>query len=523
MYESLRKIFENVGRSFYKDNINIRLSTDDITGKCDEHNTITLPVDLLEKFTQNNLPRFTLFYHELGHALYTQELWFLIHKWEQIPSSINLHYDEKYYHLLNWIEDLYVEQKIIENYPYLEDIISCLKKLKFDYDINAIDKAFNHYYTKGYASPALDINDGLTFKNYIQTLLQFRSQPNFGKGPISFISKYSSTTTFIQTLIDFHKWCVSKGIFPDDYLPPLSSPINTLGNGQGQQSQQVQGQGSDPGQNGNQGNDQGQEPGAGGSITEHTHLVGDIKEIFPDIDASSTEIFVEQFTAENKLIREELANRSRVESCEDSLDGLFNSLFKDTSIIQNRIIVPNFFNPNRLIDQVLFKAPNYSFNNVSIYRDISGSTSNCFDLIDNICKHLMDKIPIATHFYLYASGNISILETQYQPWSDMNDVPPLYQSTPEFRQMGCGTNSGAIADVITQQFNDKWLNIIVTDGDLHDLLRQDNIESLLSNVFVIAVDSNVESDLLKEYQYIFIENEKDIHKIAPKLMMIKEN
>ena len=135
----------------------------------------------------------------------------------------------------------------------------------------------------------------------------------------------------------------------------------------------------------------------------------------------------------------------------------------------------------------------------------------------------MDKIPIATHFYLYASGNISILETQYQPWSDMNDVPPLYQSTPEFTQMGCGTNSGAIADVITQQFNDKWLNIIVTDGDLYDLLRQDNIESLLSNVFVIAVDSNVDSDLLQDHQYIFIENENDIPKIASKLMLMKES
>lgn len=519
MYESLRKIFENVGRGFYRDDISVRLSTDDTTGKCDEKNTITLPVDLLEKFTQNNLPRFTLFYHELGHALYTQELWDLIRKWEQIPSSINLHYDEKYFHLLNWIEDLYVEQKIVEDYSYLEDIISCLKKLKFNYDINDIEKAFNHYYIKGYASPALDINDSLTFKNYIQTLLQFRSQPNFGKGPISFISKYSSTTTFIQTLIDFHKWCVSKGIFPDVDLPPLSSPINTLGSGQGQgqQGQSQQGQ-PDQGQDQTEGSD-----GDGGSITEHTHLVGNIKEIFPDIDASSTEIFVEQFTAENKLIREELANRSRVESSEDSLDGLFNSLFKDTSIIQNRIIVPNFFNPNRLIDQVLFKAPKYSFNNVSIYRDISGSTDNCFDLIDSICNYLMDKIPIATHFYLYASGNISILETQYQPWSDMNDVPPLYQSTPEFAQMGCGTNSGAIADVITQQFNDKWLNIIVTDGDLYDLLRQDNIEALLSNVFVIAVDSNVDSDLLKEHQYIFIENENDIHKIASKLMLMKES
>ena len=42
-----------------------------------------------------------------------------------------------------------------------------------------------------------------------------------------------------------------------------------------------------------------------------------------------------------------------------------------------------------------------------------------------------------------------------------------------------GTNSGAIADVITEQLNDKWLNIIITDGDLSDLMHRDNINSLL--------------------------------------------
>jgi hypothetical protein len=60
-----------------------------------------------------------------------------------------------------------------------------------------------------------------------------------------------------------------------------------------------------------------------------------------------------------------------------------------------------------------------------------------------------------------------------------------------FEQLGGGTNSDAIADVMTQQLSDKWLNIIVTDGDLNSLMARDNINALLKNVFAIAVNGNL--------------------------------
>jgi len=114
----------------------------------------------------------------------------------------------------------------------------------------------------------------------------------------------------------------------------------------------------------------------------------------------------------------------------------------------------------------------------------------------HVCEHLMKEVPVDVKYYLYSSGEISILEIDYIPWENDKDTPQVYESNELFKQLGGGTNSDAIADVITEQLSDKWLNIIVTDGDLHSLLARENIYSLLKNVFVIAVDSSLPDNLL---------------------------
>lgn len=508
MLDALRKIFETVGNNFYKKGITVTLVDQAETAYCEGDN-ITLPIPLLEEFTQNKLPRFTVFYHELGHSLYSGALTKFIERWSNLPGvATHLAFDRKYMHLLNWLEDFYIEEQLEIDYAYLKDILSCLKRLPETYDINAIDKAFNHYYKKGYTTPALNVSQAFTFKNYINTLLGIRKHPAFGAMPISLLSNKSTGATFIKTFIDFYNFCVQNGILQDTYMPPMSNPNNILVPDPNAQQNPSTGGSSN-----------------GGSSSAHSQLVGGFKEVFPDVDASSTQIFVDQFTAENKLIKEELANRNQVESTHTSLDGLFTSLFQDTSIIQNKVIVKNFFNPNRLVDGVLFKSPKKAFNNVSIYRDISGSTESAsiFPLINNICKYLIEKIPISTHFYLYSSGNISILETQYQDWEDYHTAPELYQLDPVYQQFGGGTNSDAIADVISEQLNDKWLNIVVTDGDLRALFKRQNIKSLLDNIFVIAVDDigDTARSMIDPSHYIRIDNTDDIDKLCNALLRMK--
>ena len=529
MLNTLTKIFEEIVNNFYKEGVSVTLSDTPETAYCVDDN-IVLPVHLLEEFTNQKLPRFTVMYHELGHALYSENMTKLIEKWSNLPASHNsFKYEDKYHHLLNWIEDFHIENKLLENYPFLTDVIGCLKRLTFPYDITEIDKAFNHYYVKGTASPTLSPVDGVYFKQMLTKLINLRNHDLFGHGPISLLSAKSRETQFIRTLIEFYNWCVSKNIFDDSVtLPPLMNPNMILDSGSGLGTGLSADQGNDQSDQSTPAYgdvdpdaDQDGQPSKGGAYSAHSHIVG-VQQVLPTFDPVETELFHKDFVAEQKLIKDEINKQNRVESTQQSLDGLFNTLFKDSSIIQPKIIVPNFFNPNRLVDQVLFKAPDKSFNNVSIYRDISGSTQwgHEFRLINEICKYLNEKIPIAYNFYLYASGHISILQTSFEDWEDPNDIPDVYSSDPIFNQMSGGTNSSAIADVISEQLNDKWLNIIITDGDLNDLMRRDNIQSLLDNVFVISIeDSNEIKD--KCPNNIIVMEESQIPLIVPAILNMK--
>ena len=508
MYKILNKIFEEILQNFYDPEITVRIDDKESNAYCSDK-SIVLSQQLLSTFAKQKLPRFNILYHELGHALYTGPMFELINKWENIPSKSHseLEYNNKYFHLINWIEDFYIENELLKDYPYLDDILKCLKRLPITYDITAIDKAFNHYYVYGYSSSELSAIESMEFYNYINTLLQYRRSYNFGKGPISLLIHNSNETRYIKTLIEFYNWCVQKKIFKENtVLPKLSIPCNIV----------VPSLISVPQESTIGDSNDWISECTGGSSSEHTHIIAKYLECFPDLDTSKLDVFLDDYVTEEKLIKNEIVNQSRVDSKKQSLDGLFNSRYIDTPIQQSKVIIKNFFNPNRLIDQVLFKTPSKSFNNVSIYRDISGSTSGQrHTLINTICKFLLDHIPIAANYYLYASGNISILQTNFIDWPDYSNQPKEYLNNPLFKQMSCGTNSDAIADVITEQLNDKWLNIIVTDGDLNALMGRDNIESLLENVFVISL-ANI--DNIKNY--IIVKDETEVPNIIPALLKL---
>ena len=135
--------------------------------------------------------------------------------------------------------------------------------------------------------------------------------------------------------------------------------------------------------------------------------------------------------------------------------------------------------------------------NVAIFRDISGSTrGDIHTLMHYVSEQLMRDIPVDITYYLYSSGEISIIKVPYVSWKEDNKVPDEYSKDPLYQQLSGGTNSDAIADVITEQLSDKWLNIIITDGDLNSLMNRENIFGLLKNVFVISVKSPLDQRLL---------------------------
>ena len=69
MLDILVKVFEKIVNNFYKKGVSVTLSDTPDTAYCVEDD-IVLPRHLLEQFTAQKLPRFTVLYHELGHAFF---------------------------------------------------------------------------------------------------------------------------------------------------------------------------------------------------------------------------------------------------------------------------------------------------------------------------------------------------------------------------------------------------------------------------------------------------------------------
>ena len=515
-------VLQFITNNFYTSDgksITVEISKDGEANNYYDGNKIVLSDQLLDAYGQLKLPRFLIYYHELGHHLYSKGLFTLMENWSKQTTG-PLTWKDQYHHLVNWIEDFYIEDRLLKEHAYLTDVLGCIRKLPPEYDIKSIEYAFNYWYVHQAPTPALQYNDQLIFKSYIDRLLALRSNKTtrFGNGILTTLSiKQSIETQFALLIIEFYNWCVAKKILAaDKKTPPLKNPnqhlvpnTNKVSPKQELLYDALEGltdpQKHDPNK---------KEESNGGAYSEHLHEIGKI-EIPSYLERShisdETELLKDELVIENKLIQKELLDMSQQYNTNNtSIDGLFNSKYKDTMNIQPRVSVVNFFNPNRLVDQHLFLEKQHTYNNVAIYRDVSGSTSGeIHTLMHHVCEQLMKDVPVDVKYYLYSSGEISILEIPYVPWINDHDKPQEYQDNSLFQQLGGGTNSDAIADVITEQLSDKWLNIIVTDGDLNSLMHRDNIHSLLKNVFVIAVNSDVPDNLLG----ISIKNLNDINGI----------
>jgi hypothetical protein len=518
------KVLEFISNTFYRteENTEIKVTmTDSSAANYYDQNRIVLSKETMNMFQKLNLPRFVVFYHEIGHHLYSQGLFRFLTSWRSLRNIGPKEWHSKYHHLLNWLEDYFIEAKLKKEHPYLTDVLNCLKKLPFEYDIASIKYVFNYWYVYQKASPALSDQDKKIFTNYINRLWSIRSTEavRFGYANIILLSKNKNLEThYLELIVEFYQWCESKGIFEKDKaLPPLSNPnkhlVPIVSSGGNDIFEKI----ITAGRNGK--TTSYEATGNKGTSNEHSHNAGKItiyEEVLPIQKA--TDLFKNELVVEQALVKQELLDMSqRLQADNYSLVGLFAARHKDSAIIQSRVIIPNFYNPHRLSDQLLFQEKQHTYMNVAIYRDISGSVTQIkHELMHNVCEKLHKEIPVDVHYYLYGSGEISIIEVPYIKWEKLSQIPKEYLSNPLYKQLKKGTNSDAIADVITQQFSEKWLNIIITDGDLHALMRRENIYSLLKNVFIISITHAVQKDLLG----VRIDSPEDLEKINSVLSTI---
>ena len=512
--QAYAQVLTFITNSFYsKDRlINVEINEEDKGTNYYDGDKITLSSALLDAFGNLGLPRFLVYYHELGHHLYSKYLFTFMDSWEKIKSG-PLTWNPAYHHLINWIEDFYIEDRIVKEHSYLTDVINCIKKLPPEYDITKIEYAFNYYYVNGAPTPGLMYNDQLVFLNFIKELLKLRDtdRTRFGNGVISTLTiTPTNETKFATKIIEFFNWCVNKGILPKHAQPPLKNPNQHLEESNKKDVDKVTEKFMKAVTKMLGDKNTLREPG--GTYDDHSRIVANVK-----IDShvpvlhidSKTELLKEELVYENKMIDKQI-EMMQVNTQASTISGLFNGRYSDSSIIQPRPQVVNFFNPHRLIDQNLFLKKDHTYMNVNIFRDISGSTQgDVHELMHYVTENLLKEIPVEVDYYLYSSGEISIVKIDYLPWKDSDEAPDEYQKNEIFQQFGGGTNSDAIADVITQQLSDKWLNIIITDGDLNSLMHRENIFALLKNVFVIAVKGDFDQRL----HGININDIKDIHNI----------
>jgi len=527
------EVLTKITNTFYSPNENITVKLNDLSQNFYDGKIITLSTDLIQKFRELKIPGFVVYYHELGHHLYSQPLFKLLDKWRNIKIE-NLKYHDKYHYLLNWIEDYYIESQLLKQYPYMQDVLTSLKKIPPEYDIYSITKVFNYYYNHQKVSPTLKQPD--VFNAYLQELFNLRSKANFGNSVISSLSiKVFDDTTFVKTLIEFYEWCVDQGIFPKDkIMPPLLHPSNHIEikqivpNPYGKNQQATDPQTTNTQTTANaqgQTDDQQVTPVdqlSNGGTYDEDYIVNQNKD-FVEVThiTKSSNAFVEEFALEQRLFKQ-MQEQSEHSGYTDTLEGLLQPKYKRSNILQSKVNIQSFFNPYRLMDRELFLEQEHTYMNVALYRDISGSTHNqIHTMMHKVIEHIQENLSVDPNYFLYASGPISVLEIPYESWETYIDVPETYRQNATFKQMKEGTNSGAIADVISQQYNDTWLNIIVTDGDLRQLRERKNIESLLHNVFVIYVEPK-EQDIIEGLPYVVINEEEDIKIIIDALNNMKK-
>lgn len=517
--QAYANVLQFITNNFYtSDGENIQVVITDEKDNLYDGKKIVLSESMLDTYGSLNLPRFLIYYHELGHHLYSKGMFVMLDTWRKITSG-PLKWLEHYHHLVNWIEDFYIEKRLKKEHNYLTDVIDCIRKLKPEYDITQIQYAFNYYYVHEAPTPTLVYADQLIFKNYIDKLLSFRdtNKTRFGMGILTTLSiKPSNETQFATTIIEFYNWCISKNIFQDlknPPPPPLTNPnqhISSL-DSRSQIQAFMDKLGNKIGQDKHLTNL--------GTSNEHSKTVGEFDFYKEQTHIKEpTDLIKTELVQEKTLINKELLDMSqRIQAEQSTLDGLFTANYKDSINIQPKVNVLNFFNPNRIADQNLFLEKGHTYMNVAIYRDISGSTSGeTHRLMSTVCEQLFKDIPVDITYYLYSSGDVSIIEVPYIRWDNDHETPKEYESNPLYEQLGGGTNSDAIADVMTTQLSDKWLNIIVTDGDLNSLMHRENIYALLKNVFVVSVNSPLQENL----KGISIHKEADVKHINSVLQTV---
>lgn len=497
------KYLNSIYSSFYKTEGTVEIKHGVDGGHVNlESLKIVLFDKLINDLWASKVPPLLVFYHEIGHVLYTTEE----------LSIYGKSLSETNFNLLNWIEDFYIEDRLMKELYFIKPYIKMLHEVVPDFidDWQKPHFAFHYYYCyEGMTPRWMDkepLSIGIEFKQYIEQLKHLRA---------SFSNRFAREK-FIRKFEDFYMFCVKHRILTKETPPP---PMDPSGKGAGEPIGTSKGPG---------GRYTGDSSESGGTFTG------------PETEGTSEDITGETYkddegedVSESKIIHPPFKPLHPKKGFDPVFADLLSGLekeFEKTMFDSFKLakkgkpeLVPLTIattSPRSMVDPIAietcrsdiyleYTTEDFAYTAYNLFIDVSGSVGHNLTF-NTIGKKIID---IIRHYpyAVYGYGNDVI------KWNQ--------EKIDNILKLTCrdGTESPIIGDIILEKKELGNLNIILSDGDLSNLCRRKDISEITKQyLFVFIVASGVDyhgyaTKYLEPNQWFLINTEADFPKGLEKL------
>jgi hypothetical protein len=433
-------------------------------------NLDAMEIVLFEKLIQDlwasGIPPLLVFYHEIGHVLYTPK--------EVMEYGRSLRPD--IFKLLNWIEDFYIEDKLMKELYFIKPYIRMLHEVVPDFidDWEKPEFALHYYYCyEGLTPRWMDKTKpdpiATQFKRYIEQLKHLR---------VSFSSRFAREK-FIRLFEEFYTFCVKHKILTKKTPPAPLEPRES----EGDETKGTKGAG------GTHTGGAGGETKAASEESEEGAGEGD----YADDEGEDV--------PKSKLIRPPFKPLDPVKGFDPMFKELMTLMEKeyekslyDSFKLSKRgkpelvPITKPTTSPRSMIDPIAietgrsdiyleYTTEEFSYTAYNLFIDVSGSVGHnlTFNTLGRDIINIIKHYPYAVYGY----GD------DVTKW-DQKKIDNILE-------LSCrdGTESPIIGDIILEKKELGNLNIILSDGDLGNLCRRKDISEITKQyLFVFVVSSH---------------------------------
>ena len=468
--EWIESYLDSIYRNFYSAEGSVKILPGHEGGFVNlDSKQITLYDKLMIDLWESNIPPLLVFYHEIGHVLYTTK------ELQTYGSSLK----KDIFVLLNWIEDFYIEDKLMKELYFVKPYIKMLHEIVPDFidDWDRPEFSLHYFYIYEGLAPRWMEAKGIDkqFVKYITQLKHLRT---------SFGSRFAREK-FIRLFEEFFKFCVIHGILSEMTPPPTLEPISEelkkkLGSGGGK--------------------DEGSSKGSGGS---HTGKGGGAYGEGEHEEGAKGDTYAEdegEEVPESKIIRRPFKPKDEKKGFDPMFKELMDLLSKeydktlhDSFKLKKKgkpKLVPrtrSTSSPRSLIDPIAIETmrediyleytmEDFAYTAYNLFIDVSGSVGHnkTFNTLGRDIINIIKHYPYAVYGY----GNDVKQWTQ----KEIDNIMKLHCTD--------GTESPIIGDIILEKKELGNLNIILSDGDLSNLVRRKDIAEITKQyLFVFIVSS----------------------------------